>query len=116
MANANPEKLKLGKQHGLNQLIAMAVVREPGSGRLFLGGSTFKVYVADPNAAKFELKQIGGHESYVTGVALAGKAVVSGGYDGKLIWWNTEKKEKIRAVDAHSKWIRAVIATKDGKY
>jgi WD40 repeat protein len=116
MATANPDKLKLVKQHSLDRLIAMAMVRESGTGRVYLGGSTFKVYSADPTAAKLEMKEIGGHESYVTGIALAGKTVVSGGYDGKLIWWDAERKEKIRAVDAHIKWIRSVIATKDGKY
>jgi WD40 repeat protein len=115
MANANPEKLKSVKQHGLGQLIALAVVRQP-SGGLFLGGSTFKVYSADPDAAKFELKEMGAHESYVTGLALAGKTLVSGGYDGKLIWWDAEKKEKVREVEAHGKWVRHVTATFDGKY
>jgi WD40 repeat protein len=116
MATANPEKLELVKQHNLDRLIAMAMVRESNTGRLFLGGSTFKVYVTDPNAAKLELKEIGGHESYVTGIALAGKAVVSGGYDGKLIWWDADQKKQVRSVDAHSKWIRSVTATRDGKY
>jgi WD40 repeat protein len=112
---ANPEKLKAGKVHGLNNLIAMALARDPMNGRLYLGGSTFKVYSADPAAAKFELKEIGAHESYVTGLALAGKALVSGGYDGKLVWWDPETKQKLRSVDAHGKWVRCVTASADGK-
>src|SRR5205823_7888371 len=52
--------------------------------------------------------------SYVTGVALAGKTLVSGGYDGKLMWWDTESNKAIRTVDAHAKWIRKVIASPDG--
>src|SRR5262249_35419504 len=59
---------------------------------------------------------IGKHESYVTSVTLAGKELVSGGYDGKLIWWDVEKKSKIRAVDAHKKWIRNITTSPDGKY
>jgi WD40 repeat protein len=116
MSSANPEKLKLIKQHGLDRLIAMAMVRESGTSRLYFGGSTFKVYAADPSAPKLELKEIGAHESYVTGVAQAGKAVVSGGYDGKLIWWDADKKEKIRSLDAHARWIRSVVASRDSKY
>jgi WD40 repeat protein len=116
MATANPDKLKLIKQHSLNLQPALAMARESATGRLYLGGSTFKVYQVDPSAAKLDLKEIGAHESYVTGIALAGKAVVSGSYDGKLIWWDAERKEKIRSVDAHAKWIRSVIATRDGKY
>jgi WD40 repeat protein len=112
---ANPEKIKSIKQHGLGNLIAMAVARQP-SGGLFLGGSTGKVYSADPAAAKFEIKEIGSHEGYITGLALSGTTLVSGGYNGKLIWWDVEKKSQIRSVDAHTKWIRSVITSKDGKY
>ena len=40
-------------------------------------------------------KELGRHESYVTGLALAGgEALVSGGYDGRLIWWDTESRSR----------------------
>ena len=42
---------------------------------------------------------------------MAGPAVVSGGYDGRLIWWDAEKRTQIRFVEAHAKWIRGVAAT-----
>ena len=41
---------------------------------------------------------------------LAGKTLVTGGYDGKLIWWDVEKRQKVRAVEAHARWIRSVAA------
>ena len=50
----------------------------------------------------------------MTGLALAGTTLVSGGYDGRLIWWDIESRSKVRAVDAHRKWIRGVAATPDG--
>ena len=57
-----------------------------------------------------------GHESYVTGVALAGKTLVSGGYDGKLIWWDIDdRRSDPHASTAHAKWIRKVVASPDGK-
>src|SRR5436190_24401339 len=105
MATPNPETLKAGKQHGL-KFIAMAVVRQPNTNRLFLGGSDFKVYTVDPTVAKFEPKEIGKHESYVTSLALAGKNLISAGYDGKLHWWDIDRASSIRSVDAHTKWIR----------
>jgi WD40 repeat protein len=111
---ANPEKLKLVKQHNL-KFIAMAVARQPKSPRVFLGGSDFKVYASDPSADKLDLKQIGQHETYVTGLAVAGGAVVSGGYDGRLHWWDAEKPARVRSVEAHTKWIRNVVASPDGK-
>ena len=105
MATPNPEKLQAGKQHGL-KFVAMAIVRQPATHRLFLGGSDFKLYTADPTVAKFEPKEIGKHESYVTGLTLADKALVSGGYDGKLSWWDFDRATNIRTVDAHAKVIR----------
>ena len=82
----------------------------PGTRRLIFGGSDFQVYDVDLAAEKPEPKALGqGHESYVTGLAVAGNRwAVSGGYDGKLIWWDLEAGEQIRAVEAHAKWIRDV--------
>ena len=51
----------------------------------------------------------------MTGVALAGKTLVSGSYDCKLIWWDTKKNKEIRSIEAHSKWIRKVRVSPDGK-
>lgn len=96
--------------------IVFGLARVPGSRRLIFGGSDFQVYDVDFAAEKPEAKALGGHESYVTGVAVAsgGKLAVSGGYDGKLIWWDLESGSKVRSVEAHSKWIRRVLATPDG--
>jgi WD40 repeat protein len=49
-------------------------------------------------------------------VALAGAFVVTGAYDGKLIWWNSETLEPVRKVDAHSKWVRGVKASREGRF
>src|SRR5688572_14913892 len=106
---ASPDKLKLVKEHGVKQIL-MACARAPKSNTLYVGGSEFSVEECDPTAAKFEPKALGKHESYVTGIALADKVPVSGGYDGKLIWWDVSKKSALRTVEAHSKWIRQVVA------
>src|SRR5262245_14382759 len=104
--SANPEKLKLVKEIGRKEIL-FSVARVPNSGRLFVGCSDFKVYEIDVAAEKPEAKELGAHGSYVTGVALAGKVLVSGSYDGKLMWWDTETRAQIRAAEAHAKWIRA---------
>lgn len=114
MATPNPDKIKLGKQHGL-RFIAMAVVRQSNSHQLYLGGSDFKVYAVDPTAARFEPKEIGKHESYVTSLALSGKTLISGGYDGKLNFWDVDSAKLIRSVEAHGKWIRNLACSPDGK-
>src|SRR5262249_58179214 len=105
MAAGNPEKLKaattLGRQGAL-----LSIVRVPNSQRLFLGCSDFKVYEVDLSQPKPEFKALGEHQSYVTGVALAGSTLVSGSYDGRLLWWDIASRAQIRAVDAHVNRIR----------
>lgn len=114
MTAPNPETLKLVKDYS-RPAVAFAVARVPGTDRVFLGSSDFKVAEADLAAAKFEPKDLYGHASYVTTLALAGTTLVSGGYDGKLVWWDTKANKEIRRVDAHAKWIRQVVASPDGK-
>src|SRR6188472_806406 len=106
----NPEKLKLAKEVG-HKAIAFAVARVPNSLRVYLGCSDFKVYEGDLSATKFEPKELFAHESYVTGVALAGSTLVTGGYDGKLTWFDTDAKKVVRTESAHAKWIRRVVSS-----
>jgi WD40 repeat protein len=114
MTSPNPDTLKQVKDFSRPATVfAIAVV--PESQKAYLASQDFKVYEADFAAAKFEPKELYSHGSYVTGVALAGKSLVSGSYDGKLIWWNTQDRKIVRTVDAHAKWIRKVIASPDGK-
>ena len=113
MAAANPEKFKLVKELSRRDIV-FAVARKPHTGQLFCGCSDFSVCEIDLDQAKPEPKELGRHDSYVTGVALAGSTLVSGGYDGRLIWWNVESRSMVRVVDAHRKWIRRVAATPDG--
>ena len=83
----SPEKIKVIKELARPEIV-FASARKPGTGRIFFGGSDFKVYDVDLDKDKPEPKELGGHESYVTGLALAGTSLVSGGYDGRLIWWD----------------------------
>jgi hypothetical protein len=114
MKAPSPDTLKQVKDIS-RQAITFAVARVSGTDTVYLGGSDFKVYSADLAAAKFEPKELYGHETYVTGVALAGKTLITGGYDGKLTWFDTAASKTIRTTDAHAKWIRKVIASPDGK-
>lgn len=111
---ANPDKLKVVKEFSRRDTY-FTVARVPNSSRLFLGSSDFKIYDLDLAQVKPEPKEVGVHGSYVTGVALAGKVLLSGGYDGRLIWWDVDKRSQLRAVEAHAKWIRGVIVARDGK-
>jgi WD40 repeat protein len=114
MPASNLDTLKQVKDFSRPATI-FAIAMAPKGDKAYLASQDFKVYEADFTAAKFEPKELYSHGSYVTGVALAGKTLVSGSYDGKLIWWDTEAGKIVRTVEAHSKWIRKVIPSPDGK-
>ena len=108
--------LKLVKELKRDEIV-LALARVPGTRRLIFGGSDFRVHDVDMAAEKPEPHALGdhGHDSYVTSLAVVGNQwAVSGGYDGKLIWWGLEGGERVRAIEAHAKWIRDVAATADG--
>jgi WD40 repeat protein len=97
--------------------IVFALGRVPGSARLIFGGSDFRVYDVDLAAEKPAPRALGdhGHESFVTSLAVLGnRRAVSGGYDGKLIWWDLESGQRVRTIEAHARWIRDVAAAPDG--
>ena len=115
--NCDPTRLKPIKTADRTG-IHFGLARVPGTGRLFVGCSDANVYSVDMAAEKPEWKELGAaaaikHEGYVTGVALAGNFVVTGAYDGSLIWWNAETLQPVRKVAAHAKWIRGVTASRD---
>jgi WD40 repeat protein len=114
MPAVNPDKLKSVATISRTGIF-FSVARVPGSARAFVGCSDGKISEFDFAQPKAEPKELGTHGGYVTSVALAGPCVVSGGYDGRLVWWDAAQRKQVRAVDAHSKWIRAVTVTRDGK-
>lgn len=59
-----------------------------------------------------------GHESWVRAMAFSkdGAYTITGGCEGRLIWWNTEveKPEPARVVEGHQGWIRSMSTSPDG--
>jgi WD40 repeat protein len=113
MAPTHPGTLTTVKEIPRREIV-FALARLPGTARVLFGGSDFKVYDLDLGGAKPEPAEVGAHQSYVTGIAPAGTLAVSGGYDGRLIWWDPESRSQVRAVEAHGKWVRGVESTPDG--
>lgn len=109
-----PNDVKQLKELGRKEIL-LSVARAPQATRVYAGASDGKVYVTDIAAEKPEFQEWTGHSSYVTGVALAGKWLVSGGYDGRMIWRDTDSGQVAREFDAHPRWIRRVTATLDGR-
>ena len=110
-----PEKLSVTKELS-HEGVFLSLARVPNSSRLFAGGSDGKVYEVDPLVEKPEWKSHEGHASYVTGLAIVGGVLVSGSYDQRLIWRKLDSGEVIRTTEnGHSKWIRKLAATPDGR-
>lgn len=106
MPVANLDKVRLSKTvtHPGDFL---SVAREPESERLWVGHADSKIYAIDFSDQKPAAKAVfEGHTSHVSGLGLASKTLVSACWDHKLIWWDTEKREKVRTVEAHQRWIR----------
>lgn len=97
--------------------IPLCVVTDDGGSVAFLGMSDFAVHRIDLAADKPEATPIGTgrHGSYVTGLVRSAGTLISGGYDGALIWWDAASGEVIRTVaDAHARWIRRLALSPDG--
>jgi WD40 repeat protein len=95
--------------------ILFSVARLPRASRLLLGSSDFKIHDLDVLRANPQSQELVGHTSYVTSVRLAGQTLISGSYDGKLIWWDFEQRRPIRTIDsAHRRWIRGLAVSPDG--
>lgn len=60
-----------------------------------------------------------GHDSWVHALTYSadGAMLISGGCDGKLIWWPILESEPkpMRSIDAHAGWIRGLERSVDGK-
>ncbi len=115
MTAPKPDSLKLIKDYG-RSAIAFAVARVPETNRVFLGSSDFQVSEGELTDKTFEPKNLYAHGSYVTTLALTGSTLISGSYDGQLIWWDIEKNAEIRKVPAHGKWIRQITLSPDGQF
>ncbi|MGE0606627.1 MAG: WD40 repeat domain-containing protein [Pirellulales bacterium] len=83
------------------------------AGKVYAGSSDYGIHVFDLAAEKKEpVARWPGHDNYVSALVFvdrpAGKWVISGGYDRRLIWWNAESGEIVRQVEAHAGWIRDI--------
>jgi WD40 repeat protein len=89
---------------------------DPAGRFVFAGSQDFSVWRWEiATAAKTQLPGIG---SWVRGLAFSKdrSTLLTGGYDGRLIWWPVADAEPkpLREVAAHQGWIRAVAVSPDG--
>lgn len=89
---------------------------DPTGRFVFAGSQDYSVWRFDvESGAKTQLADA---DAWVRGIAFDrdGTTLVTGGYDGRLIWWPVggEKPKPIRTIDAHQGWIRAIAVSPDG--
>lgn len=112
-----PSTVKIEKTLRLPAMMFCSAMH-PSNGRLFCGGADFAVYAIEPAAEKPEAAPLSEtrHESYVSGMVCTAEALISGSYDGSLIWWDTAAGSVIRRITAaHDRWIRRLAVSPDGK-
>lgn len=89
---------------------------DPSGKFVFAGCEDNKVHRWEiASAARTELAD---HESWVRAIGFSkdGQTLITGGYDGRLIWWPVaaEKPAPTRTVEAHQGWIRSLAVSPDG--
>lgn len=114
MDTPDPNQIKQTKKIDVSGDL-LSVARLPNTEQLWIGSSDFMLYVINLAEEKPKLEPLEGHASYVSGVVLAESAIVSAGWDRKLIWWDRESRQPTRTVDAHKRWIRQLAVSADGK-
>ena len=112
MDTLNLDKLKATKSVYF-PVDLLSVARTPNTEQLWIGASNFEIYSLDMSVAKPQPVAMGKHDSYVSGLVVAGKVLISAGWDRKLIWWDVEKRKPIRTVEAHRRWIRRIALSPD---
>ena len=112
---ADPQQLKVVKEIGRKDIL-LSVAREPGTSRLWAGSSDAQIYGLDVLAESPSEVALAGHEGYVTGLVQTEQQLVSGAYDGRLIWWDPAAGTATRTLDAHQKWIRRLARSPDGRH
>ncbi len=113
MPESNPRNLRNAREINRSEIL-FSVARVPDSQKILVASSTNKVVELDLMPATPAVRDLADHGRYVTSVRIAGPNAISGGYDGRLIWWDLANHRAVRTVDAHGRWIRMLAVSPDG--
>ena len=91
-----------------------SIVAVPDSDLVFVGGDTGKILAIDMAAEKPTPTAWDAHVSFVTGLVLTDKHLVSSGSDHQMIWWDRESRERVRTIP-QPKWVRHLTLSPDGQ-
>lgn len=113
---ADPLKTHLAREfkHG-DKLFACRF--DPTGRYVFAASTDFSILRWDLDSGQQAVLK--GHDSWVRALAFSpdGKTLYSGGYDGRLIWWeaDADSPQPLRTVEAHAGWVRSVAVSPDGQ-
>ncbi|MDR3622755.1 MAG: hypothetical protein P4L85_25605 [Paludisphaera borealis] len=118
---AEPEKTHIARELKYGKPL-IACRFDPTGKAVFAGAEDDTVQRWDLAADPAKVKPIAynAHEGwpFALGVSLDGQTLLTGGTDGKLIWWPAtgDAPKPIRALAAHKGWVRAIAFAPDGKH
>jgi len=69
------------------------------------------------NAESGQAEVLGRHDSYASAVALMpdGNTLISGGYDGCLLWHDLAERKVVRRIEAHDFWVWDMALSRNGR-
>ena len=108
-------KLTLSHDHKLpTGVLGLAI--EPSGARAYAACVDGAVYAVDTETGKMEAFEER-HQSYASGCVLLpdGRTVISGGYDGQLLWHDVATKRCLLQVKAHHFWSWQLALSPDGQ-
>jgi WD40 repeat protein len=118
--SAQPEKIHVAKE--LKYSKPLVSCRFDPTGRLVFAGAeddTVQRWDLNADPAKTKPVALAAHDGWVFALAVTkdGKTLLTGGTDGKLIWWpaTADAPKPIRSVDAHRGWVRSAAISPDGQ-
>jgi WD40 repeat protein len=95
---------------------ALGLAIAPDGSRAFVACAEGVLYAMDTSNGKAEAFE-GRHRSFASGSVLLpdGRSVISGGYDGLLLWHDVETRRCWRRVQAHRFWNWQLALSPDGR-
>ncbi len=96
---------------------ALGLAISPDGNRAFVTCADGSVHVVDTASGATEVFD-GKHQSFASGCVLLpdGRTIISGGYDGWLLWHDVETRKCWRRVKAHQFWSWQLALSPDGKH